>query len=208
MIESIPARFELCLDHGGKFIGHLLNQTQTKARQGPGRQIPHGFLIPRKVTAVYLGKSIKVIGIVSKPLRILPEYYRVKRKIRGTFILHDPPAFVTGGQMPRTITVVTITNERNPGSKEEEESDPEPTPEPAAEAYEAGAYLCIEAKYTAIPYDDEPIIWHPPSWRPSTVFTKALQFERVIRRDELPEYFDLVRPEQIQPNDDSIIAPE
>jgi hypothetical protein len=29
LIQSIPQRFQVCLDHDGGFIGHLVNRTQT-----------------------------------------------------------------------------------------------------------------------------------------------------------------------------------
>jgi hypothetical protein len=51
-----------------------------------------------------------------------------------------------------------VTIEQKSEEKEEnEEVNKEPKPEPAAEAYESGVFLYIEAKCTTIPYDGGPI---------------------------------------------------
>jgi hypothetical protein len=44
-----------------------------------------------------------------------------------------------------------------PKSEENEEVNKEPKPEPAAEAYERSVFLCLEEKFTTIPYDGGPI---------------------------------------------------
>jgi transposase len=79
LIESIPIRFQLCKAHEGKFIGHLLGQTQRTACENPVPEVPTGWVIPRKVTIGLIRQVVKLRGFVSGKAGSPP-----KRKVDDT----------------------------------------------------------------------------------------------------------------------------
>jgi hypothetical protein len=92
--------------------------------------------------------------------------------------------------------------------EEDEEANKEPKPEPAAEAYERGVFLCIEAKCTTIAYDGGPITEPGHRLGRHATFTRVLQFERVIPPDELPEGLNYASVHmQVPPPDEPAITP-
>jgi hypothetical protein len=92
--------------------------------------------------------------------------------------------------------------------EENEEATKEPKAEPAAEAYERGVFLCIEAKSKTIPYDGRPITEPSQRLGRHATFTRVLQFERVIPPDELTEGLNSASVHmQVPPPDEPAIMP-
>jgi transposase len=130
LIESTPSRFQLCKAHEGKFIGHLLRQTQRNVRENPVPEVPAGFLIPRKVTHEFIGQVVKLMGMVTRKAGS-PRRVHIDDTFDEVWIgLQDPASLVPEGHFPQTVRIKG--------------------PLEIADDFPEGEFICIQAKCTAV----------------------------------------------------------
>jgi transposase len=172
LIESTPARFELCRQHNGDFIGHLLNQTQEKRRKLANRAIPDGFTIPSKVSINQTGQLLKVIGFVTRqwdsPCPPGPSSFKISNGRMYCIRLEDPKALIPEGRLPRHVDV-TVGEEHG--------------------LFYCGMPACIEAHcFACAPSQIE---WEGVPRRQASgrvlSFTVLLELKRLLPSDEHPD---------------------
>jgi hypothetical protein len=66
LVKWTPKRFELCLEHEGQYIGHLLNLMQLAAHRSKFVPIPDRFVIPRMIRITQVSHQVKIFGYVTR----------------------------------------------------------------------------------------------------------------------------------------------
>jgi hypothetical protein len=80
-----------CIENEGKFIGHLLNQTQATflARQAAQIQLPLGVTIPQKIDIADVGRTFSICGIVIKKCKWIGLFLRFEVFATAVFNRHS-----------------------------------------------------------------------------------------------------------------------
>jgi DNA replicative helicase MCM subunit Mcm2 (Cdc46/Mcm family) len=117
LIRSTPERMQLCIDHGGQSIGHLLRK-HTEPKESTIPAVPKGFVTPRMISAKHVGSNVMMLGRITRvsALLVCPVRTTAADNTEATHgvqfhaEVREPTQYVPRGHIPRAIEVRVLSD--------------------------------------------------------------------------------------------------